>query len=103
VQTNLRLWFFPRAHDAEIWSRPLGAVRGVRLEPAPRIARGFILGWPDRVALQAGGDSRNGDGDADGGHELFAVADPQKVLAWFGRDERAVAPQPPAAPQPASS
>jgi hypothetical protein len=96
VLTNQRLWFFPRAHDAEIWSRPLSAVRGVRLEPAPRIARGLIVGWPDRLALQASGEPRDGDGAE--GHELFAIADPQAVLAWFDQSQRALARPPSSEP-----
>jgi hypothetical protein len=73
ICTNLRLWFFPRAHDAEIWSRPLAALEGVRLEPAPRIAWGLIAGWPDRLTLE----------DGDGSPEVFAVPDPDAVLPWF--------------------
>jgi hypothetical protein len=74
VRTNLRLWFFPRAHDADIWSRPLGALTEIHLEPAPRRVWGYLQGWPARVVLRA----------ADGAQpERFAVADPEGVLAWF--------------------
>jgi hypothetical protein len=95
VRTNLRLWFFPRAHDADIWFRPLGALRNIHLEPAPPVARGYVHGWPERLALdasEAGGKSNgivngngNGDGDSSGGREVFALADPEAVLAWFER------------------
>jgi hypothetical protein len=90
VCTNLRLWFFPRAHDAEIWSRPLDALREIHLEPAPRVAWGFILGWPDRLALQAV--------DGEGDHEVFAVPEPETVLAWFPAAAAVEAPPPRAAP-----
>jgi hypothetical protein len=84
VRTNLRLWFVPRAHDAEIASQPLGALREARLEPAPTVAWGYILGWPDRVAL------RFGDVDP----AVFAVPDPDAVLAWFAPDPAGAAPRP---------
>ena len=80
VATNLRLWFFPRAHDVDIWSRPLDALREIHLEPGPRIAWGYIHGWPERLSLQAAGD-----GQGDGDHEVFAIPDPDAVLAWFDR------------------
>jgi hypothetical protein len=73
VRTNLRLWFFPNAHDAEAWSRPLDALENVRLVPAPRFAGGLIADWPDRLALE----------DGDGVAEVFAVLDPDAVLDWF--------------------
>lgn len=84
VRTNLRLWFFPRAHDDEPWSLPLASVRGARLAPAPRFAWGFIDGWPDRVVLQAGDVDRDG-GDAGGDRAVFvfAVPDPDAVVSWF--------------------
>ena len=87
VQTNLRLWFFPRAHDAEIWSRPLDALREIRLEPAPRVAWGYVLGWPTRLKLGVAGSGGNGrpfdDVEDQRDHEVFAVPDPGAVLAWF--------------------
>ena len=73
VGTNLRVWFFPRAHDAEIWSHPVASTGVARLEPAPRVAWGYIAGWPDRIAMM----------DGDGVSEVFAVADPEAVLSWF--------------------
>jgi hypothetical protein len=73
VCTNLRLWFFPRAHDTETWSHPLAALEQVRLLPAPRIAWGLIAGWPDRLALRGG----------DGVPEVFAIPDTDAVLPWF--------------------
>jgi hypothetical protein len=99
VRTNLRLWFFPRAHDADIWFRPLAALRNIHLEPAPSVAWGYVHGWPERLALDAGeaggnfngnvnGNGKgngNGDGHGSGGHEVFALADPEAVLAWFDR------------------
>ncbi len=96
VRTNLRLWFFPRAHDLDIWSQPLDVLRDVHLEPPPRIARGFILarnpilGWPERLSVQTAGD-----GQGDGDHAVFAIPDPDAVLAWFDRPDKppvAVAP-----------
>jgi hypothetical protein len=88
VCTNLRLWFFPRAHDAEIWSRPLAAVREARLVPAPRVAWGYIAGWPDRLAVEDGADAP----------EVFAVADPDTVLSWFPAARTAEAPGTAASP-----
>jgi hypothetical protein len=93
VRTNLRLWFFPRAHDAEIGSWPLSALHNIRLEPAPRVAWGYIQGWPARLALDAGelrgGGNGNGNGSGNGAsavsREVFAVAEPEAVLAWFER------------------
>jgi hypothetical protein len=85
VRTNLRLWFFPRAHDAEIGSWPLAALGNIHLEPAPRVAWGFVLGWPERLALDVGEPRGNGDGTGPGGRELFAVAEPEAVLTWFKR------------------
>jgi hypothetical protein len=90
VSTNLRLWFFPRAHDADIWSEPLDALREIHLEPAPRIAWGYIIGWPERLSLRTAGDEQD-----DGNREVFAIPDPDAVLAWF---ERSGTPPPPAAP-----
>jgi hypothetical protein len=85
LRTNLRLWFFPRAHDVDIWFRPLAALRNIRLEPAPRVGWGYVKGWPERLALEAvaAGRNGNGDSDGDGGHEIFAVPEPEAVLAWF--------------------
>jgi len=80
VGTNLRLWFFPQAHDADIWSRPLDALREIHLEPGRRIAWGYIHGWPERLSLRVAGD-----GQGDGNREVFAIADPDAVLAWFDR------------------
>jgi hypothetical protein len=96
VCTNHRLWFIPRAHDAEIWSRPLDTLREVRLVPPPRIAWGLIADWPQRLALQ----------DGDGVPEVFAVPDPEAVLPWFPatqdqaqvQDQGAGTPQPNATP-----
>lgn len=73
VRTNLRIWFFPRAHLEENWSRPLKAVQEARLEPVPRVAWGWIVDWPDRVVVP----------DGDGADEVFAVADPDAVLSWL--------------------
>jgi hypothetical protein len=103
VRTNLRIWFFPRAHDAEIWFRPLAALRNIHLEPAPRVGWGYVHGWPERLALDAGDASGNGHGhgnrDGDGGREIFAVSDPESVLAWFERPTPApTATAPPASP-----
>jgi hypothetical protein len=94
VRTNLRLWFFPSAHDVEIWVRPLPALRNIHLEPAPRVAWGCVRGWPERLALDASaaGGNGNGDGYSDGGHETFAVADPEAVLAWFETSTPAAVP-----------
>jgi hypothetical protein len=90
VCTNLRLWFFPRAHDAEIWSRSLDAREEVRLEPPPQIDWGLIADWPDRLAFQ----------DGDGVPEVFAVADPDAVLPWFqpAQTQTAETPHPTAPP-----
>jgi hypothetical protein len=87
VRTNLRVWFFPRAHDAEIWSRPLASVRDARLEPAPRVAWGYLLGWPERLVLAVPGPagSGNGDGRKDEASEVFALLNPAAALAWFER------------------
>ena len=90
VWTNFRLWFFPRAHDADIWSRPLDALREIHLDPARRIAWGYITGWPERLSMWAAG---KGGGDED--HEVFAVPDPAAVLAWFAPSD---VPPVPAAP-----
>jgi hypothetical protein len=94
VCTNLRLWFFPRAHDVDIWFQPLAKLHSVHLEPAPRVAWGYIQGWPKRLVVDAPGTGSNGyangDSAGDGGPEVFAVADPDVVLAWFERP--AVAP-----------
>lgn len=87
VVTNLRLWFFPTAHDADIWSRPLDALHEIHLEPGRRIAWGYIRGWPERLALRAGGDEQ-GDGDP----EVFAVPDPDAVLSWFDHDHSGAPP-----------
>ncbi len=94
VGTNLRLWFFPRAHDADIWSRPLDALRDIHLKPGPRIAWGYIRGWPERLSLQVA-EAAQDDGD----DEVFAVPDPDAVLTWFGRS----GPPPLAAAPPMSS
>jgi hypothetical protein len=80
VSTNHRLWFFPRAHDADIWSRPLDTLSEIHLEPAPRIAWGYIVGWPERLSLRTAGKGKD---EVD--HEVFAVPDPDAVLAWFER------------------
>jgi hypothetical protein len=98
VWTNLRLWFFPRAHDADIWSRPLNALHEIHLEPAPRIAWGFILGWPERLVLRAAGD-----GGDDDDKEVFAIADPEGVLAWFDRSDSPPLAAAPPVPSPRSS
>jgi hypothetical protein len=92
VRTNLKLWFIPRAHDAEIWSRPLSEVHDIRLEPPPRIAWGYLLGWPSRLAVQ----------DGDEAPELFAVADPEAVLAWFLPEHEPDEPEPGPGPARAS-
>jgi hypothetical protein len=73
VRTDLRLWFFPAAWDAEPWSVPLGCVREVRTTPAPRVLWGLVTGLPDRLEVRGGADL----------HETFAVADPAPMLAWF--------------------
>jgi hypothetical protein len=105
VRTNLRLWFFPRAHDAEIWSRPLAVLRNIHLEPERRTAWGCVHGWPRRLALDAGeppySSNLHGDGTDEGGHEVFATAEPEAVLAWFGHPG-SLATQPPVV-QPISS
>jgi hypothetical protein len=94
VRTNLRLWFFPRAHDAEIWSEPLDSLHAIQLEPGPRIAWGYIRGWPERLSLQVAAEGQGG-----GGHEAFATPDPSAVLAWFNRTDAS----PQAAAPPVSS
>jgi hypothetical protein len=73
IRTNVRLWFFPRAHDDEVWSCPLNALRDVRLEPAPRVAWGLVRNWPDRVFIRSGDDTP----------ALFAVPEPDEVVAWL--------------------
>ena len=78
VRTNLRVWFFPRAHDLDIWSRPLDALREIHLEPAPRVAWGYIQGWPERLSVGIAGA-----GQGEGEHEVFAILEPDVVLAWF--------------------
>lgn len=89
VRSNLRLWFFPRAHDAEIWSRPISSLHDIHLVPAPRIAWGYVQGWPERLALKAGRADANGNAgrapaEPDGVEDLlFALPDPHAVLAWF--------------------
>jgi hypothetical protein len=101
VRTNLRLWFFPRAHDAEIWFRPLAALRNVRLEPAPRFGWGYVHGWPERLALDAGAAAGYGNGDdgGGGGHELFGVPEPEAILAWFEPPNPAARARPTSAPE----
>jgi hypothetical protein len=85
VCTNLRLWFFPRAHDAEVWSQPLQSRGRICLEPAPPRVWGLLVGWPDRLTLH--------DGAEDGRCEVFAVPDPEAVISWFH-------PGPQSQPQP---
>jgi hypothetical protein len=99
VRTNLRLWFFPRAHDVEIWFRPLADLRNLHLEPAPRVAWGYVHGWPDRLALDAGEAGGASNGDGANSHEVFAVADPEAVLAWFERPTLVAMPAQAAAPE----
>jgi hypothetical protein len=99
VRSNLRLWFFPRAHDAEIWSRPLDALHDIHLKPAPRIAWGYVQDWPERLALRVvcadGNRPRATEHPDDGDDLLFAVPDPAAVLGWF---EHPVDPPSSAAP-----
>jgi hypothetical protein len=89
VRTNRRLWFFPQAHDAEIWFRSLEAVREIHLEPPRRPGWGYLLGWPERLVLRAdsGAAAPSRDPDKDGSDTedrvVFALADPDAVLAWF--------------------
>ena len=73
VVTDLRLWFFPTAWDAEPWSVPLERVQGARAVPAPPVLGGLVTGLPDRVEVRG----------AAGVRETFAVAEPEQVLGWF--------------------
>jgi hypothetical protein len=99
VCTNLRVWFFPRAHDAEIWSCPLDRLDAVHLEPAPRVAWGLIQGWPQRLALRAVDAAPGGEGEGGGHLERFAVLEPEAVLTWFHPAEAVgAAPSNPATP-----
>src|SRR4051794_356695 len=81
VLTNLRVWFFPRAHDGETWSLGLAEVGDVRLETGPRLAGGMIGGWPSRLAIEP--RDEGGEEDETKAAETFAVDDPEAVLAWF--------------------
>ena len=87
VLTNLRVWFFPRAHDGETWSVPLDEVGDVRLEPGPRLAGGMIAGWPSRLAIEPrdeGGDEGGDEAKAKAkAAEVFALDDPEAALSWF--------------------
>jgi hypothetical protein len=74
VRTNLRLWFFPTAWDAEPWTVPIAGPEEVGLEPCAGFAWGLTGGVPDRVRVASGVDTA----------EVFAVADPATVLSWFG-------------------
>jgi hypothetical protein len=81
VRTNLRLWFFPHAWDAEPWSLPLGEIDRIEPTPAPAMAWGLVRGLPDRLTVRG----------RDGAPETFAVPDPAGVLAWFDGKGVAVA------------
>jgi hypothetical protein len=74
VRTNHRLWFFPEAHDIEVWSCALEDIHDVALQPAPEVAWGLIRHWPERVAVRPVWAERP---------ELFAVSDPRSVFSWF--------------------
>lgn len=86
VRTDRRLWFFPDDWRDEPRSVPLGRVRGVALEPAPRVAWGLVRGLPARVALTVDGEG------GPGGRLVLAVAEPEEVAGWFGRPAAGGAP-----------
>jgi hypothetical protein len=80
VRTDRRAWFFPDAWDGLPWSVRLGEpVAARRVAPPSRYCG--LVGVPDRLAVRAVGE----------GEELFAVADPEAVLAWFRAPAPAVA------------
>jgi hypothetical protein len=74
ARSNRRLWFFPDGWDREPWSCPLEEVADARLIAAPAVAWGFVKHWPDRLAVR---------GDGEPAAEVFAVPDPEAVVAWF--------------------
>jgi|GEM_PF-4916062 len=73
VRTNLRLWFFPRIHESDVWSCLLGSLRDVELEPVPEVASGLIRHWPERIVVRVGDDLP----------ETFAVPEPHSVSSWL--------------------
>jgi hypothetical protein len=72
--TNRRLWFFPSAWDGEPWS--LGLDEGGHIERERSVVADLapIRNWP--VSFHLWGRS--------GQDAVFAVADPDAMLAWFG-------------------
>jgi hypothetical protein len=84
VLTNKRLAFFPAQWNSPPWSAPRTSVVDARIDPAPSVFWGLVLGWPDRFAVDLAGEAP----------ELFAAADPGGLCAWFS-------PLDPAPPHPA--
>jgi hypothetical protein len=72
--TNRCLWFFPSNWDEEPWFLGLGEGGRIERERSRVAELTPIRNWP--AALRLSGRS--------GGSAVFAVADPNAVMAWFG-------------------
>jgi hypothetical protein len=77
VLTNRRLGFFPGDWGVEPWSLARADIAGIEPQPAGMARLSVIQNWPERLHVS----SRSGEG------ALFAVADPEAILAWFGLPE----------------
>jgi hypothetical protein len=72
IRTNRRIWFEPGGWDSEPWSVAAGEPVTAHRSPVRGLARGLLTGLPDRLAVRA-----------EGVEEVFAVAEPDAILAWF--------------------
>lgn len=84
VLTNARLTFFPLRWDVDPWALPMDELRRIRVEPSRAVLGSLIEGVPGRLVVR-GADAREA---------LFALADPERVLEWFGESATAVISSP---------
>lgn len=54
VLTDRRLWFFPNEWDAEPWVVPHDQRGPAWIEPGPDFLAGYVVGFPERLALASG-------------------------------------------------